>query len=50
VRTEFRAEFFNAFNHPNFGVPIRVLGNPNLGRVTSSADPRIIQFAHKVLF
>lgn len=50
VRTEFRAEFFNAFNHPNFGVPVRDLGNANFGRVTSTSDPRIIQFALKVLF
>jgi hypothetical protein len=50
VKTEFRAEFFNAFNHANFGVPVRDLGDGNFGRVTSTADPRIIQFGLKVLF
>jgi hypothetical protein len=50
VKTEFRAEFFNAFNHPNFGVPVRDLGDGNFGRVTSTADPRIIQFGVKLLF
>ena len=50
VKTEFRAEFFNAFNHPNFSVPVRDLGDGNFGRVTSTADPRIIQFGLKVLF
>jgi hypothetical protein len=49
-KTEFRAEFFNAPNHANFGVPVRDLGNASFGRVTSTADPRIIQFALKVLF
>jgi Carboxypeptidase regulatory-like domain len=48
--TEFRAEFFNAFNHANFGVPQRDLGNANFGRVTSTADPRILQFGLKLLF
>lgn len=50
VRTEFRAECFNAPNHPNFNMPVRDLGNANFGRVTSTADPRILQFALKVLF
>jgi len=48
--TEFRAEFFNAFNHPNFGIPARDLGNANFGRVTSTSDPRIIQLALKLVF
>jgi hypothetical protein len=43
VKSEFRAEFFNAPNHPNFGVPTRDLGNANFGRMTSTADPRILQ-------
>jgi hypothetical protein len=49
-RTEFRAEIFNAPNHANFGVPVRDLGNASFGRVTSTADPRILQFALKLLF
>lgn len=49
-RSEFRAEFFNAPNHPNFGLPVRDLGNASFGRVTSTADPRILQFALKILF
>ena len=43
---EFRAEFFNAFNHPNFGIP----GNnpdfgPFFGKILTTGDPRRIQFA-----
>jgi hypothetical protein len=50
VRTEFRAEFFNMPNHPNFGVPARDHGPATFGRVTSTLDPRIIQFGLKVTF
>ncbi len=43
---EFRASSFNAFNHPNWGIP-----GPNpdfgpfFGRIFTSGDPRRIQFA-----
>jgi hypothetical protein len=32
----FRAEFFNIFNHPNFGSPINVLTSPLFGRSTQT--------------
>lgn len=48
---EFRAESFNAFNHPNWGIPIP---NPDFGpffgRVHVAGDPRRIQFALKLGF
>src|SRR5947207_3173187 len=34
ARLEFRADFFNAFNHPNFGEPGPFLG----GTITGTAD------------
>lgn len=34
LRLRFRAEFFNIFNHPNFGSPINVLTSPLFGRST----------------
>ncbi|MGB8476335.1 MAG: carboxypeptidase regulatory-like domain-containing protein [Candidatus Acidiferrum sp.] len=48
--TQFRAEFFNAFNHTSFlGVSTSV--NSSLfGQVTSTHDPRIIQFGLKLNF
>lgn len=51
---EFRAEFFNLFNHPQFGFPGTgyISGNSNgFGQVTSQANnPRLIQFAGKLIF
>jgi hypothetical protein len=35
VRLQFRAEFFNIFNHPNFGAPITALGSPDFGRAAT---------------
>jgi hypothetical protein len=47
---EFRAEFFNAFNHAQFADPLTALG-PGFGQLTtSSVAPRIIQFAMKYQF
>ena len=47
---EFRAEFFNIFNHANFGNPNGNIGNVNFGRITTTRDPRLIQFALKFHF
>ncbi len=51
VGTEFRAEFFNAFNHTQFLNPD---GNFSdgfyFGRVLHTRDPRLIQFAFKLNF
>jgi hypothetical protein len=47
---QFRSEFFNAFNHPNWNAPGRDLGSSGFGAVTSAQEPRIIQFALKLLF
>jgi len=56
-RVQFRAEFFNIFNHANWGNPnnaVFVSGggfNPVAGQITTLAVPmRQIQFALKVVF
>jgi len=53
-RMQFRTEFFNALNHPNFGNPSASIAPASIGsfgRVTSTVtDPREIQFALKLYF
>ena len=47
----FRVEFFNLFNRSNFGLPVRIIGNPGFGSSVNTVTPaRIIQFALKVNF
>jgi Carboxypeptidase regulatory-like domain/TonB-dependent Receptor Plug Domain len=47
---QFRAEFFNALNHVNLGVPASSVSSGGFGSITSAADPRIGQLALKVSF
>jgi hypothetical protein len=48
---EFRAEFFNIFNHPLFADPDITYGDTNFGRIsTNLGNPRIVQFALKLVF
>jgi hypothetical protein len=56
LRMEFRAEFFDLFNHANFGPPGNIVGSPSFGRITSTRFPtgesgssRQIQFAVKLI-
>ena len=55
LRLQFRAEFFDLFNHANFGPPGAVVGTPTFGQITStrfstgeSGSSRQIQFAIKI--
>jgi hypothetical protein len=52
LNTEFRAEFYNVWNHAQFNPPVNNVGNTaTFGQVQNSAvPPRIIQFALKFLF
>ena len=62
VRMQFRAEFFNILNHPNFALPNNVLSSPSFGALFQTPDvaqnnvglgsggPRLIQFGLKFLF
>jgi hypothetical protein len=48
---EFRTEFFNAFNHPQFGLPTTNTGSAAFGHITTTiVNPRLIQFALKYAF
>ncbi len=62
VNAQFRAEFFNITNHPNFALPANILAAPNFGTLFQTPDaaqnnvglgsggPRLIQFALKLSF
>lgn len=50
IHLQFRSEFFNAFNHPNWNQPGRGLGGSNFGISTGADDPQIIQFGMKLIF
>jgi hypothetical protein len=59
---QFRAEFFNLTNHPNFALPNNVLASPSFGTLFQTPDaaqnnvglgsggPRLIQFGIKLIF
>jgi len=48
---QFRTEFFNTFNHPQFGNPSTNAANAQFGVINStSVSPRVIQFALKYSF
>ncbi len=50
VRMQIRAEFFNAFNHPQWNGVALNFNNSIFGRVTSAHDPRIMQIGLKISF
>jgi hypothetical protein len=50
VKLQFRSEFFNAFNHPNYGFPGLVIGTPQFGVITTARDGRSIQLGLKVIW
>ena len=62
LKIEFRGELYNAFNHTNFNTPGGTIANTTAtvngvstavqsgGAITSTFDPRIVQFGLKALF
>ena len=50
MRLQFRAECFNLFNHPNLGLPVNDLQSPAFGQILQSGQPRLFQFALKLMF
>jgi hypothetical protein len=49
-RIQFRSEFFNVINRPNFSAPVTNIDSTTFGRITGSGAGRIIQFGLKLLF
>ena len=55
LKVEFRTEFYNIFNHTNLYLPGTISGTqgaiPNGGgQITSTFEPRIVQFGLKVIY
>jgi hypothetical protein len=52
LNVEFRAEFFDLFNHPQFGPPNSTATSPTFGVVTNTVNStfRIVQFGLKFIF
>lgn len=52
IRTQFRAEFFNLTNTPQFGWPDTAYGSTTFGTVSSTTNvpPRNVQFGLKIDF
>ncbi|HEV2275884.1 MAG TPA: hypothetical protein VGR96_17060, partial [Acidobacteriaceae bacterium] len=48
MNLELRGEFFNVWNHTNFGLPDSNTGDVTFGRVSTAADPRLIQVAGRL--
>jgi hypothetical protein len=50
-KLQFRSEFFNVFNTPQFGQPNATIFNPGVGQITSTVgNPRQVQLALRVVF
>ncbi len=50
TKVEIRADFFNAFNHAEFGLPSTNIGSATFGQISTTASPRVIQLAARFSF
>jgi Carboxypeptidase regulatory-like domain/TonB-dependent Receptor Plug Domain len=50
INTEFRAEFYNAWNHTQFNNPDGNFTDATFGQILTAKPPRVMQFALKILF
>ncbi len=50
LKMEVRAEFFNVFNHTEFANPSTNVSSSLFGQITTTFDPRIIQFGLKLIY
>jgi hypothetical protein len=47
---QFRAEFFDIFNHANFRLPDNDISSPTFGQISEALPGRVVQLALKFLF
>jgi hypothetical protein len=50
ISSEFRAEFYNTWNHTEFKNPDGNFTDSTFGQVLQARDPRVMQFAIKIMF
>jgi hypothetical protein len=50
LRLQFRGEFFNLFNHTNFGLPGGQVNSNSYGIIQSASAARAVQFGLKIAF
>ncbi|HTM51196.1 MAG TPA: carboxypeptidase regulatory-like domain-containing protein [Bryobacteraceae bacterium] len=50
ARVQFRGEFLNAINHPNFGLPGAIFGAPGFGVVSSAFSGRQVQLGIRLVY
>jgi len=50
AKVQFRADFFNLFNHAPFNNPTTSLSSSTFGKITSAGNPRQIQLALRLNF
>ena len=50
LRLQFAVQMFNAFNHPNFGIPNSGVGSPNMGLSSSTQGARQMQGVLKITY
>jgi len=49
-RLQLRGEFFNAFNHAQFGLPASGVASNTFGLISSARAPRLIQLGLRLLY
>lgn len=50
AKFQFRSEFFNLFNRPNFGNPVATFNSPTFGTIQSSNNGRVVQLGLRITF
>ena len=50
LRMQFGLQMFNAFNHPNFGIPNASVGSPNMGLSSGTQGARQMQGVLKITY